>query len=482
MSSRTPRQQVLFATIRSEDRTVENVRCAFTIPVHLSDPLEVRLTPTREQANLLGPLFKFSVSGQIADSEGRPVFTIHANKVFEKDNRSTHWGAGISEYVILGEPQDLTVCELWNSPRADTFQTTKGSFWLTSNIFLLPHKTLRYDLTGATKILRHRCVRFKLLNGTKLTFDTHYRSVDHEEGNLRVPELVAVFELPSKEQVPETLTLLDDLLLLVSFATRQRCVCLGWDAGDSSGLTRYFRRSIRAPNIKQGHSFNEALIMPEDFKEFIRSTYRRFATSPQQDLLRQVLHGLVFDGNAVLEDSFVRLYSAVETLVLLFRRSYVLEEVLLPYRWKELNKELRKFLKSPNLNLSSNERRLMYEKLPELNRVSFTTALSGLVSKYSVKLSDLWPLVSAEPNAISLADIRNRLVHGYEINREERSAMVIALAHLRWTVERLVLATLGWSIERSRVYRLEEIAIPEFQHKSKQAIAFLASRWKHSTS
>jgi len=474
------KQQVLLTTIQSEDGTVENVRCTFTIPVRLSDPLELRFTPTREQANLLGFPFKFSVSGQIADSEGRPVFTIHADKVFEKDNSLTHWGPDIFECSIVGEPQDLTVCELRNPPRVDTFQTTKGSFWLTPNSFLAPHKPILYGLTGATKILRHRCMHFKLLNGTKLTFDTHYRNIDHEDGDLRVPELVAVFELPSKERIPETLTLLDDLLLLVSFVTRQRCVCLGWDAGDSSGLTRYFRRSVRAPHVKKDHSFNEALIEPEDFKKFIRCTYRRFAASPQQDLLRQALQGLIFDGDSILEDSFIRLYSAVETLVLLFRRKCALEEVLLVNRWMELKKELRKFLKSRNL--SPNERKLMYEKLPELNRVSFTTALGKLLSKYSVELSDLWPLASAGPNTISLSDIRNRLVHGDRINREERNAMVIALAHLRWTAERLALATLGWPIERSRVYRLEEIAIAEFQHKSKQAIAFLGSRWKRTNS
>jgi len=480
MSTRAIKEQVLFTTIRAGDRTVENVRCTFTIPVRLSDPLELRFTPTHEQADLLGFPFKFSVSGQIKDSEGKPVFAIHADKVFQKDGGSTQWGPDIFEYFILGEPQDLTVCDLWNPPKVDTFQTAKGSFWLTPNIFLAPHKPLLFDLTGATKILRHRCVRFKLLNGTKLTFDTHYRSINHEEGILRVSELVAVFELPSKERVPETLTLLDDLLLLASFAARQRCVCLGWDAADSSGLTRYFRRSMRAPTIRKDHSFNEALILPEDFKKFIRCTYRRFATSPQQDLLRRALQGLVFDGESIFEDSFIRLYSAVETLVLLFRHKYAHKEVLSADRWNGLKKELGKFLKSRNL--SPNEWKLMYEKLPELNRVSFTTALRKLLSKYSVELSDLWPLASAGPKEISLSLIRHHLVHGDRMNPEEHHALAIALAHLRWTAERLALATLGWPIERSRVYRLEEIANANFQRESKQAIAFLASRWKRTAS
>lgn len=484
MSTSAIKEQVLFTTIRAGDRTVENVRCTFTIPVRLSDPLELRFTPTREQANLLGFPFTFSISGQIADSEGKPLFTIHADKVFREYGGSTRWGPDIIEYVILGEPQDLTVCDLRNPPRVDTSQTTKGSFWLTPNIFLAPHKSLWNELSGASKIRCHRCKRFQLLNGTKLTFDTHYRTIGHEEGVLRVPELVAVFELPSTEQVPETLTLLDDLLLLASFAARQRCVCLGWDAADSSGLTRYFRRSMRAPKIRKDHSFNEALIFPEDFKNFMRLTYRRFATSPQQDLLRQALQRLVFNEDSIFDHSFLRLYSAVETLVLFFRRKNALEEVLSAERWepikKELKKELRKFLKSRNL--SPNERKLMYDKLPELNRVAFTTALQEFLSKYPVELSDLWPLASAGSNGNSLSDIRHRLVHGDRMNPEEHHALAIALAHLRWTAERLALATLGWPIERSRVYRLEEIANANFQRESKQAIAFLASRWKRTAS
>ncbi|MDE2059133.1 MAG: hypothetical protein KGL31_04475 [candidate division NC10 bacterium] len=478
------KQQVLFTTIQSGDCTVKNVRCTFTIPVRLSDPLELCFAPTREQADLLGFPFKFSVSGQIEDSEGRPVFAIHADKVFQKYGGSTQWGPAIREYVILGDPHDLTVDDLWNPSGVDTFQAAKGSFWLTPNIFLAPDKFLLLKITGASKILKHRCIRFQLLNGTKVTFDTHYRSIDHEEGSLRVPELVAVFELASKERVPETLTLLDDLLLLVSFAARQRCVCLGWDAADSSGLTRYFRRSMRAPTIRKDHSFNEALILPEDFKKFIRCTYRRFATSPQQDLLRQALQRLVFDEDSIFDHSFLRLYSAVETLVFFFRGKNAPEEVLSAERWepikKELEKELRKFLKSHNL--SSNERKLMYEKLPELNRVAFTTALQEFLSKYPVELSDLWPLASAGPNAISLSDIRHRLVHGDWINPEENRALAIALEHLRWTAERLTLATLGWPIEKSRVYLLEEMANADFQRESQQAMTFLASRWKRTNS
>lgn len=50
-----------------------------------------------------------------------------------------------------------------------------------------------------------------------------------------------------------------------------------------------------------------------------------------------------------------------------------------------------------------------------------------------------------------LADIRNKLVHGYTFNNEEWNLMTIAHQHLQWRLERMLLRILGWDVNRSRV-------------------------------
>jgi len=144
------------------------------------------------------------------------------------------------------------------------------------------------------------------------------------------------------------------------------------------------------------------------------------------------------------------LYSALETLIL-FHQDVGSELILKRDEWEEFRKDIADFIKAyPKFFESKEKRRLMYEKLPELNRISFKSAFYNFCSRFNIDLSDLWPVVDRR-DGIALADIRNKLIHGDTFNPVQGRALISAREHLSWIVERSLLSVLGWTFTSSKV-------------------------------
>jgi hypothetical protein len=146
---------------------------------------------------------------------------------------------------------------------------------------------------------------------------------------------------------------------------------------------------------------------------------------------------------------FLTLFSGIESLVLLARK----EDILSPTEWDPFNKEVRKFVKKYvplKGEKKKDQRKLICEKIRELNRVAFSTAFRKICSDYKIDLEDLWPVIEGK-NMMTLSDIRNRLIHGDIFSLPEENSLVWANLHLRMTLERMILAILEWPVLESRV-------------------------------
>ena len=84
----------------------------------------------------------------------------------------------------------------------------------------------------------------------------------------------------------------------------------------------------------------------------------------------------------------------------------------------------------------------MIEKLGDFNRTSRKKVYNDFCKDMEINNSDLWPIYGTRFNYLSLSRIRNKLVHGNRFEYE--TFLSIANEHLRWTVERCLLAVLGW--------------------------------------
>lgn len=441
--------------IQGDGLDVRRVPCRVYLPERAPGRVVLRFSPNRRQAQQLVPIFECAVEGASTDLAGVRT-QVQARRVYLQGLVSTHWGAQIEETTLEGEPTDLKVMQGFPT-RIDTLRgKTAGSFWLTPSLLLTPSKIVERSYTGEVKVQTVRRFQFPLLKGLQLSFDTHFRSTKNEAGDVvTFSELVGEFELLGERQAIQkvddvTLHALDDFLLIVSFAERWRCACVGWDAADSRGRTRYFRRDISTPPPPEEHTLNNTLVDIADFEQFVRSAHARF-TAELNPLVRQALQYAIYREGRTLEHSFLTLYAALETLLLYFRHVHQLHRVLDPRAWDSVAKSLRSTLKTdPNLVRNKDARRLIYEKLPELNRVSFGTVFRRFCEEYKVDLRDLWPVLRGS-SGVSLSDIRNRLVHGEHFSPTQMVPLIVADQHLRWVVERMILRFLGWPIVRSKV-------------------------------
>lgn len=446
----------LQVSITHEDHIVDDILCEVYLPKRLTEPVELIFRPSSQQSEQLGLPFELSIYGEIKDLSGELRTRIKANKVYCKYGSTKHWGHDISESVIIGEPLDLSITDLLRSNNKEEKDTSRGTFWLTPNIMLTPAKSLTLSFTCEITVNHIRNFSFTLENGIRLKFDHYYRYLNYDNGDMvSFPELVAEFEMDSERNaLALSFEPIDDFLMLTSFIARQRCVCLGWEVYSSSEVTRFYRRDMTIPAIEKSHSFNDTLIDIQDFEEFIRIAYNNFVKVEDRELLRQAVYRTTGRENTTFESNYLRLYSALETIVLKYRKKHELEFIV---RCSELNafkKDIKAFIKGhPLFSEEKNKRKLLYEKLSELTRVSFSAAFNRFCKSYDINLNDLWPVVDKK-DGISLSDIRNKLIHGDTFNQRKQRALMTAGEHLRWVVERSILSVLGWPYSKSKVSQM----------------------------
>ena len=457
----------LYTTVKFGDSVVERVPCKVYLPRKITDPVSLYLHPNKEQESLLEPMFEFSIFGEIEHPNGA-ITIIRADKVYFMSMEGHHWGPDLAEYKMFCEPIDLKVIDTRTRTTSPISEKIYGVFWLTPSKVLTPGQIIGRHPSGRVSIKTGRWKpTFTLKNGLRLAFKKRYIHWKNEEGDdVTSSELSAEYKLEGCNDITAmdsaTLGYLDDLLLFVSLASRRPCACLRWDVSSSEGYSiEYYRRDIGIPSVSSD-DHEDKLIDFSHFKQFIRTAYRNFYKVEPRDYLRQAIIYAIPNERRSPESSFVTLYEALESLVLYFRRrpEHRLEFVFPPDesgkggKWKARNQiieDTKKFLSEhPLLKDDPVKKGLMFDNLLGLNRVSFRTALERMCEVYSVDLEGFWPITKGG-KGWSLSTIRNKLVHGEHFTPQHRHALVAAREHLQWIVERLILAVLGWNIEKSNV-------------------------------
>lgn len=451
-------------TIRKGALVIKGVTCKLWLPKRLTDPLVMRLYPRGRGHRVLDEIrHPFAIEGKILGFARGHAMLIRANEVWAPRASNRHHGKRRVETVIEADPIDLQI--LARRPRGkrrSTRMSTHTNYLLTPCPPLTPPAMVSRSYTGDVKIERIDETKFTLASGACLTFSNHYRSEDRDDGLLMWPELVATHkhnmsrdEFSRVEQ--EILEELDDFLAIVGFAARYHTVCVGVDATNADGeQLRFFRRNVTLPAHQEWDS-DESVIDRADFAQFLPTAYSRFIASGPDVLLRHALQVVIPRGGRTGEGEFTSLYSALETVVLWYRRSRRLELIVeSDHEWGRLQNDVRNFLKQhPVLQgkepARKGQRAMILRKVGELRRVPFSVALSSFCEEYNVALDDLWPVIDDTRGEISLTDIRNRIVHGTPMTSREFHALIGAKQHMRWVVERALLAVLGWPLERSKV-------------------------------
>lgn len=440
----------LAARIKTSHGVVENVPCYVHLPRTVMENPHVRFEPNKEQSdNLIVPSFSFEAR-DIWDRE--TTVEVRSKTVWASGPTTRRYNSGNAEYSLDGNPWDLEVTQYFPS-REPNEGIRNCIFWLTPNMLLSPAVIHELSYTGEAKVKTARETSLTL-SSTSLTFRKHFRYEEKPVGTLSHSELVAeahgTLETGSLESVVDQL---DDGLLLTSVATRRRCVCRGWQYMEGGRFRRFYRSRLIAPKLKP-ISVQETLIDVPYFQEFLAQTLPVFRRAQDIARLRYAMYALLSANDGDIETQFLRLFTALETLVSHGCETIGFGPILDDTQWKPFKRDLKKFIKrAPPLDGNPELTHLMFEKVGELNRASFASSFQRLTEafrKEGFALSDLWPITGSQ-DGVSLTWIRNRLVHGHFYKDNETEPLLFATYHLRWYVERIILAMLKWPVKKSLV-------------------------------
>lgn len=445
----------LLVNVNSYGESYEDVLCEIYLPRKSLGPIELVLLPDSEQYGEIARLSRFGIEGVIKGYDGQIQKRIVAREVYVKSANQMTWTDRIKDNVIGLNPFDLEITSYINDSEKND-DKLMCDFWISPSEFLYPSKAIIQSYTGEVEVKNGRSFSFLLPNNIELLFDTDYKYFeDEDQETITIIELFARFESKSSSfSLDSTLSYLDDFLLLTSFSERKRISCIGWSLYDGKTLKKFYRRNISVDNLGKDDRSRNGLIDLIDFENFIKTAFSNYIGFSHNNLIKQAIFSISYQNISTIEESFKSLFTAVESIVLFFHQEHdEPNKILMSDDWSTLKKEIVEFIKKKSVLASSSkkeDRKLIYEKLGELNRISFSTAFEKFCERYSTKLDDLWPLTKSR-NGITLKGIRDKLIHGEEIDESMYVALMNATEHLRWTAERMILDILGWSIEKSEV-------------------------------
>ena len=214
----------------------------------------------------------------------------------------------------------------------------------------------------------------------------------------------------------------DALLVLASFASRERTISAHWSHETNEGWNQLWQFNFG--RFRKRTDREQPLIRRdrEEYRNFLQRAFEIYSSSKHQALLDSAIYALM-DNDQTLETSIARLFSGIQG-ALVFANQH-----------------------RPKGN---------HPKIAMLFR-TFTKAHPGA-------FDDLWPLFGPSQGPRPLSYFRHAIVHGEAFSETDWLALSYAGQHLRWYLERIILVALGWDIEKSSV--------------SKAALSLFYAHWK----
>jgi len=445
--------EIIFGTEK-----LEGIFCEIFLPKTQNEKLILKAQFDRNNFSPSIIPFIFSLNANIYDSLGNLSCSISAAKVYNLGIERFYYSSNCGNTILTAEPVNLKIRHFIK--QADNNQEERKSFyfWLTQSILLAPRCMVERHYNGNMSVQTINSKNFEIIGGLKFDFINYYFYFDDTtRKNTQTSEsvLAAEFNGNTAHELGESiLPEIDVFLKLVSLSERRRVVCYGYQGSLDSELINFYRGDVSIPEENWQHSINKTLIDIGDFENFISQTFLTLNNCLFKDHLLDAITKATYCEYSTLESKYLTYYSALENLVNGYRDTYALHYILECNSWKKFTHDLKAFIKQHNhFKDKSETRKLLYEKIPELNRVSFGTAFKSFCEFYQIDLNDLWSIGGGEVST-SLAKIRNKIIHGGRFEREEYDAVICALSHLKWTLERCILRVLEWDVERSKVRSL----------------------------
>ena len=336
---------------------------------------------------------------------------------------------------------------------------TRLRFDLTFNQLLAPFQIVLNSHTGrrSIKTIQRRKITVPGLGLIRFTNYYYETSAPGSRGVTTCRRLIGEggIDIPAMDVLDNEQSIRDaiePLTLLVALAARQATVIPSWSATDKQHHVSCYAGNIFRPSYRSNSSHHDLLIDESEFNQFVIAGLGTFGLLDpyNKEIVKRTIYKVLPDPDKTIETRFLSLFSALESLVLVFRRHNDLEFTISdPLLWKELAGDFKSFVKQHRVWSSCENAKLLLATLPALRRIPLKYAFAAYCKHYQLDMSDLWPTFG--DGVVSLSTIRNKLMHNDAYPRVALDALIRAKSNLEVTVERMLVVALGWPIENTKV-------------------------------
>jgi hypothetical protein len=437
---------------KSKDKIINDLQLEVYLPDNDKQNITLILRPNAQIYSEVMNIIDFEIDGYNKFPDSAINSRIKVSRAHILGGERSSFLNNDVQFVIYFSAYDLTIT--YYRANKDIKQETVGYFNIIENFSLCRPKFRVFEPDGSVTVTDTDKFVFTLRNGLEIKFDIHYIS-KNSSNNLKTSSYpISVAEFTTKfdpEDINKNLIFIDELLILISYAIGARCVCTGWKALGYGKIVTYYRRDINIPKQKISKYYNY-IIEPSDLRVFLEKTYPIFTRFELSEVFKNILPPSTRTDKVITETRFLILISVLESIILKYKQTFNCESILSKEDFNKLRTKIQQIIKEHfNQSDRSEERRMMYEKISELNRISFASAFKLFISEYNLNIQDLWPLVDDDNSKTTLISIRNQLIHGVLFNDIQLRSLGIATIHLQLIVDRAILILLKYDIEKTRV-------------------------------
>lgn len=249
-------------------------------------------------------------------------------------------------------------------------------------------------------------------------------------------------DLPTDSFVERADQLLEDVLLLMSLASKQWSVWFSSQLIVPGNLIQDRVQTTSRTVSDHEPADNTVPVPPSDVLDFLRTALPRYMDFREEGgaMKTAIQTALASREEDYVESQFLSLFTALETLKNIFAEQENLTHLLDQDTFEEMRSDLKDVVREHiGGNENSELRREIYKSMFGLNRPSLQSLLDGMLEKYDTGIEDLYP----QDKTSTIKDTRNNLVHGRGAP-DDINKLTNELFRLQALVNRLILRMLGW--------------------------------------
>lgn len=191
-------------------------------------------------------------------------------------------------------------------------------------------------------------------------------------------------------------------------------------------------------------------IPPWEFSAFLKNAISLLNNSPYRYRMKVAFDTIARENTSevnISDEMYLSLFSAMEGLLLIYRRMAHKENIFDNKRWKKIHHKLHEAIKT--ICSDDFQEEAMVAKLPELNRYSLNSVWKQFVSDHHLDIKYLWPVFCTGEDKPGLSDIRNLLIHGE--NADFIFLYMYAQYHVQLILERMICNLLQWPLDKTTI-------------------------------